>query len=122
MDESTRLAEEAERKAALIAAADEADARVGNGAAADETLQETSVASALVAKVLDNLQLEISNVHLRWEGQGVSAGLVLESLSLRSCDEEWTARFVAGSSRVHKQGDVRCFGAYLDVDLSLIHI
>ena len=62
--EADRVHDELQQKLALLKAADEIDAHVADTGAGDE---EGSFGTALLTKVVDNLQLELNRVHIRWE-------------------------------------------------------
>lgn len=47
----------------------------------------------LAIKVMDNIQLSIVNIHMRYEGP-YSFGVTLESLVVATTDENWNATFV----------------------------
>jgi Vacuolar sorting-associated protein 13, N-terminal len=52
------------------------------------------------AKIIDNIEITMKNVHFRYEdcqtipGSIFSAGVTLKSFTLSSCDEKWTEKFV----------------------------
>lgn len=58
-----------------------------------------SYGTSLVTNIVENLELKIKNVHIRYEDsvtvpdQRFSCGITIESLSARSCDSNWTAGF-----------------------------
>ncbi len=60
----------------------------------------SSFTSRLITKMLDNMQLKISNIHLRYEDQFADAdhpfalGLMLQSFSAESTDTDWRPCFV----------------------------
>ncbi|XP_069683777.1 intermembrane lipid transfer protein Vps13D isoform X2 [Periplaneta americana] len=59
-----------------------------------------SLGTSLVANIIENLQLKIKDVHLRYEdnitvqGQAFALGVTIESLTAQSCDDKWMPRFV----------------------------
>ena len=52
------------------------------------------------AKIIDNLEITLKNVHIRYEdsqtlpGSHFSAGVTLKSFTVSSCDENWTEKFI----------------------------
>ena len=53
----------------------------------------------MVAKIIDNIQVQISNIHIRLESivepvENLSFGLTLDSLSVYTCDQNWKASFI----------------------------
>lgn len=52
------------------------------------------------AKIIDNIEITLKNVHFRYEdsqtipGSIFAAGVTLKSFTLSSCDEKWTEKFV----------------------------
>jgi Vacuolar sorting-associated protein 13, N-terminal/N-terminal region of Chorein or VPS13 len=52
------------------------------------------------AKIIDNLEITLKNVHIRYEdsqtlpGSNFSAGVTLKSFTVSSCDENWTEKFI----------------------------
>ena len=58
-----------------------------------------SYGSSYIGTIVENLQLDIKDVHLRYEddisGHGVTAtGIMIESLSAQTCDQTWSPKFV----------------------------
>lgn len=59
-----------------------------------------SYGTSLVTNICENLELRIRNVHVRYEddrlsvpGQRFACGVTIDSLSARSCDEQWQTSF-----------------------------
>ncbi|GLH07616.1 Vacuolar protein sorting-associated protein 13D [Gryllus bimaculatus] len=58
-----------------------------------------SYGTGLVANIVENLQLKIKDVHMRFEddettpGQAFALGVMIESLTAQSCDDKWMPRF-----------------------------
>lgn len=58
-----------------------------------------SYGTSLVTNIVENLELKIKNVHIRYEDavtvadQRFTCGITIESLSARSCDANWMAGF-----------------------------
>ena len=68
-------------------------------------------------KIIDNLQLKITNVHIRYEDprNGVAAGLSFEKIELRSTDGQWAPHFVVGLPIVHKLAILKRLCVYIDM-------
>ena len=56
---------------------------------------------SLITKVIDNLQMTLTNVHLRVENEDLddvqctfSLGLTLRQIRFHTTDQEWTRKFV----------------------------
>ena len=76
--------------------------------------------SAIVANIVNNLQITVTNIHVRYENfnnlekQQFSLGFILEKLEIRSTDENWNPAFVASSKIAHKTGNISKLCVYLD--------
>ncbi|PNF41796.1 hypothetical protein B7P43_G02609, partial [Cryptotermes secundus] len=63
-----------------------------------------SFGTSLIANIIENLQLKIKDVHIRYEddvtvpGQAFALGVTVESLTAQSCDDNWMPRFVGWDS------------------------
>ena len=83
--------------------------RSEDGSASAEGLAALPVfAQRLIMKILDNLEITITNVHMRFEdsmmvpGLTFAAGITLQSFSISTCDEHWNITFVVSDrSRAH---------------------
>ena len=59
-----------------------------------------SFGTSFIGTIIENLQVKISNVHIRYEddisipSQPLVCGFSLDSLSAQSCDENWIPKFV----------------------------
>ncbi len=53
-----------------------------------------SYGTSLVATILENLQIQIYDVHMRYEDGDFSCGVSLHSLAAQSCDHNWIPKFV----------------------------
>lgn len=84
----------------------------------------TTFTQRLVRRILENLQVEIEDVHIAVRGCGVAAGLVLGSMSLVTTDAGGTRTFVdrktnanvPESSFLYKELLISGFGIYLQDD------
>ncbi len=91
--------------------------------------QSSSFASRIGTKIAENIQIEISNVHVSLSNEDGAAGVVLESLKLATTDKDGRIVYVdrTGSTRSgdlsdtdmafqHKMLQIEGFGVYLDED------
>jgi len=92
-------------------------------AQAEDDSKNQSFVSALVNKIIDNLQVSINNIHIRYEdalsnpAHPFAAGLTLSELSAVSSDENWEARFIEKESNtVHKLATLGSLAVYWNTD------
>ncbi|KAJ8964860.1 hypothetical protein NQ314_004578 [Rhamnusium bicolor] len=79
-----------------------------------------SYGAGLVSEIIENLQLKIQDVHIRYEdsvsipGQAVAFGVTIESLTAQSCDSTWLSGFVhtGNSEESFKLLELQNFGVY----------
>ncbi|CAJ1900990.1 unnamed protein product [Cylindrotheca closterium] len=89
------------------------------GADSDASSQSTFV-SRLVRRIIENIQVEISDVHISLAGKEGSAGVVLESLALVTTDKSGKRTFVDRTASynssifLHKALELKGFGVYVD--------
>lgn len=90
-------------------------------AAADSSsTTSTTYIQAMTAKIVDNLEITLRNVHARLEdsqtipGITYAAGITLSSFTLSTCDENWIESFVARTLKtvIHKLAKVDNLGVY----------
>ncbi|XP_074663009.1 intermembrane lipid transfer protein VPS13D-like [Tubulanus polymorphus] len=87
-----------------------------------------SYATSLGTNIIENLQLNINNVHLRYEdditipGNSFACGIVIKGLSAQSTDHNWVSHFVHHnqSETMHKLVDLKDFSVYWDPDAQLV--
>jgi len=123
---TTNVQKDAEKKKtnlrqAAIDIADEARQRKNaiRDLAPDSDIEDhSSFASRLVRRIIENLQVDVEDIHVCMEGFGSSAGFVLESLSLVTTDENGVRTFVdrgnGKDSFLHKKLNITDFGIYMD--------
>ena len=62
--------------------------------------EDSSYLGRLTIKIIDNIQINIKNIHIRFEdnmqreGQKFSFGITLKELSAHTCDETWNESFI----------------------------
>lgn len=91
---------------------------------AQDSTKSESYVQQITTKVIDNLEVTLTNIHFRYEDNlrngneesMISAGFTLASFMLASCDENWKVSFIArskGSSRkLHKICELKGLGIY----------
>lgn len=92
-----------------------------NATRSDSLAADESFTESLVTKIVDNLQVTIKNIHVRYEDDSVltenpySAGFTLEELSASSTDENWLPSFIAiTQSFTRKLLVLRNFACYMN--------
>ncbi|KAI9229411.1 MAG: hypothetical protein DHS80DRAFT_13996 [Piptocephalis tieghemiana] len=87
------------------------------------TKEQQSFYTQLVTKIIDNLQVSIENIHVRYEdrqsnpGHMMAAGLTLAKLSLASTDENWKETFIdAPTSTIRKLLSLDSASIYFNSD------
>ncbi|PVU99655.1 hypothetical protein BB559_000513 [Furculomyces boomerangus] len=83
--------------------------------------EDTSYAGQIITMIIDNLQITIKNIHLRYEDSDsnserrFSAGIVLSSLSIVSTNDQWVPMYLTNTSdSTHKQLNLDNFYIYWD--------
>ena len=121
-DAETVAAKALSKKRKQLALIDEVALARAKEEGADAVDEDDAAASAgwfekLKHKIIDNLQLKITNVHIRYEDprNGVAAGLSFEKIELRSTDGTWAPHFVVGLPIVHKLAILKRLCVYIDM-------
>lgn len=121
-------AETARQRASVVRMAWEDDGEQGEGSSEAEEESEksdsSSFTSRLVRRIIENLQVEVEDVHIAVRGCGCAAGLVLGSLSLVTTDAKGYRTFVdrktnakdPASSFLYKELQMSGLGIYLQND------
>lgn len=85
--------------------------------------QNQNFVSSLVTKVIDNLQVTIKNIHLRYEDNETvplhpfATGITLAELSAVSTNKDWIPEFITEVSKVtHKLATLDSLAFYWDTD------
>ncbi|KAG0226679.1 hypothetical protein BGW42_003469 [Actinomortierella wolfii] len=89
----------------------------------DEEKKNATFLNQLITKVVDNLQVSINNIHVRYEDKlsnpehPFSAGLTLSKLSAVSTDGEWTPTFIHDEANtIHKLATLESLALYWNTD------
>ncbi|KAJ1939046.1 Vacuolar protein sorting-associated protein 13, partial [Linderina pennispora] len=97
--------------------------RLKSGSVNEDERKQASFTEQLVAKIVDNLQIVIKNIHVRYEDDKsnpkhmFAVGATLGELSAVSTDEEWRETFIHDSgSVIRKMLKLARFSMYWDTD------
>ncbi|CAO1616705.1 unnamed protein product [Parajaminaea phylloscopi] len=93
------------------------------GMSAEEAQKSESFTSSLVTKIVDNLQITVRNIHVRYEDKlsnpehPFAAGFTLSEFSAVSTDSEWNPTFIQNSAEgIHKLARLESLSLYWDTD------
>ncbi|KAG0637605.1 hypothetical protein HOY80DRAFT_1138202 [Tuber brumale] len=93
------------------------------GMSAEELQKNQSFTNSLVTKILDNLQITVKNIHIRYEdslstpGHPFSLGFTLEEFSAVSTNENWEPNFIQDNVSVtHKLAKLGSLAIYWNTD------
>lgn len=111
------------KRARLKAAEDAVMAASVTPEGIQERTQKASYIQQLTAKIVDNIEITMTNVHIRYEdvmtipGTVISAGVTIASISLSTTDDHWNEAFVARESKskstaINKLGKLENLGVY----------
>lgn len=97
------------------------------GMSQEEQQKNQSFTDSLVTKIVDNLQITIKSIHVRYE-DSISApnhpfalGITLEQFSAVSTDGEWKPTYIQNSAGVtHKLATLDALALYWNTDTSLL--
>lgn len=91
----------------------------------NEALKNQSFTDSLVSKIIDNLQITIKNIHVRYEDfacytkSPYSLGITLEELSAVSTNENWVENFIEQVSTMsRKLMLLKSLSIYMDTSLT----
>jgi vacuolar protein sorting-associated protein 13A/C len=86
-------------------------------------MKSASFTAQLVTKIVDNLQISINNIHIRYEddvsnpGHRFALGITLHKLSAQSTDGQWNETFIEqASDAIHKLCKLDCLAVYLNTE------
>lgn len=89
-----------------------------------------SYLQSLTTKIIDNIEIKISNIHLRYEdsqtfpGEVFSFGATLESFIVTTTNSQWEETFVAREGEkeqvIYKKAKIENFVAYWNLNSSLL--
>uniref|UniRef100_A0A0W0G3E4 Putative vacuolar protein sorting-associated protein vps13 n=1 Tax=Moniliophthora roreri TaxID=221103 RepID=A0A0W0G3E4_MONRR len=91
--------------------------------AEDESPQQQGLMASLIAKIINNLQITVKNIHIRYEdkfsvpGHPFAAGVTLASFTAVSVDDKWQPAFIESTAgAIHKLGKLESLAVYFDTD------
>ncbi|CAJ0755826.1 15667_t:CDS:10 [Entrophospora sp. SA101] len=94
-----------------------------SGTSEEDDQKNQSFVNQLVTKIVDNLQISINNIHIRYEDKlsdpehPFSIGLTLSEFSALSTDENWTPTFIEDETKpIHKLITLGSLAAYWNTD------
>lgn len=97
------------------------------GMSKEEQAKTQSFTAALTTTIIDNVQISVKNVHIRYEdalsdpGHPFAAGLTLQELSAVSTDENWRPTWIQSTSgTTHKLATLGSLAVYWDTDTKLL--
>ncbi|KAH7083305.1 hypothetical protein BKA63DRAFT_599328 [Paraphoma chrysanthemicola] len=97
------------------------------GMSAEEQQKNQSFTASLVTAIVDNVQVTVKNIHIRYEdsisdpGHPFALGVTLADFSAVSTDENWKPTFIQGNaSSTHKLATLGSLAVYWDTDSELI--
>lgn len=98
-----------------------------DGMSPEEQAKNQTFAASLTTAIVDNLQISVKSVHIRYEdsisdpGHPFAAGLTLSELSAVSTDENWKPTFIQSTSgNTHKLATLGALAVYWDTDTKLL--
>ncbi|SNX84266.1 related to VPS13 - involved in regulating membrane traffic [Melanopsichium pennsylvanicum] len=93
------------------------------GISSEDEQKNQSFTSSLIAKIVDNLQFTVRNIHVRYEDSlsnpehPFSAGITLAEFSAVSTDANWNPTFIQNSGDgIHKLARLESLSVYWDTD------
>ncbi|PNH66081.1 hypothetical protein VD0001_g8276 [Verticillium dahliae] len=100
--------------------------RSQEGLSSEEQKKNQSFTQSLVTKIVDNLQVTIKNIHVRYEdsistpGHPFALGVTLQEFSAVSTNGEWTPTFIQDSTKsTHKLAKLGALAVYWNTDTEL---
>ncbi|TVY71541.1 Vacuolar protein sorting-associated protein, partial [Lachnellula suecica] len=122
--------EERRRQAVKIEKLDSAEMlkdRNDEGLSQEEQQKSQSFTDSLVTKIVDNLQITVKNIHVRYEdsisdpGHPFALGITLEEFSAISTDGEWKPTYIQDTKGpTHKLATLGALAVYWNTDTSLL--
>ncbi|KAJ4486135.1 vacuolar protein sorting-associated protein 13 [Lentinula aciculospora] len=89
----------------------------------DDSPQQQGLWASLTAKIINNLQITVQNIHIRYEdkmsapGHPFAAGITLAGFTAVSVNEVWQPTFIESSAgAIHKLAKLESLALYFDTD------
>ena len=76
--------------------------------------------AGLVSKILDNIQLKVTNVYLRIEDtlsiprMPFALGIIIGSVKAETMNDKWQPQFIAGAEVTNKELSIKDFAVYMN--------
>ena len=106
-----------------LEAAELMTAQPSAGMSADDEAKNQSFVSSFLTRVIDNVQIEIKNIHIRYEdnlsvpGHPFAIGFTLAGFSVQSADQSWLPTFLVNNAQgVNKLAKLESMAVYFDTD------
>ncbi|KAJ7254114.1 hypothetical protein B0H12DRAFT_1202424 [Mycena haematopus] len=88
-----------------------------------DTQQSQGLVQSLMAKIINNLQITVKNIHIRYEdklsvpGHPFAAGVTLAGFTAVSVNGEWQPAFIESTAgAIHKLANLQSLAVYFDTD------
>ncbi|KAI2611442.1 vacuolar protein sorting-associated protein 13 [Hypoxylon fragiforme] len=101
--------------------------RYQDGLSQEEQKKSQSFTESLVTKIVDNLQVTVKNIHIRYEdaisapGHPFALGVTLAEFSAVSTDGEWKPTFIQNTTNTtHKLATLGALAIYWNTDTTLL--
>jgi vacuolar protein sorting-associated protein 13A/C len=89
----------------------------------DDTPQSQGLIQSLMAKIINNLQVTVKNIHIRYEdklsvpGHPFAAGVTLAGFTAVSVNGKWQPAFIESTAgAIHKLANLQSLAVYFDTD------
>lgn len=93
------------------------------GVSLEESPQSQGLWASLTAKIINNLQVTVKNIHIRYEdnlsvpGHPFAAGITLAGFTAVSVNEKWQPAFIESTAgAIHKLARLESLAVYFDTD------
>ncbi|PFH54473.1 hypothetical protein AMATHDRAFT_72271 [Amanita thiersii Skay4041] len=110
-------------KAERLANAELLHLRSQTEASSEDSSQPQGLWQSLMAKIINNIQITIRNIHIRYEdnisvpNHPFAAGLTLTEFTAASVNDKWRPAFIESTAgAIHKLAKLRCLALYFDTD------
>ncbi|KAF7310912.1 hypothetical protein HMN09_00634500 [Mycena chlorophos] len=97
----------------------------GQPESADDTSQPQGLVQSLIAKIINNVQITVKNIHIRYEDKfsvpkhPFAAGITLAGFTAVSVDGRWQPAFIESTAgAIHKLAKLESLAVYFDTDAS----
>ncbi|KAL6309957.1 vacuolar protein sorting-associated protein 13 [Sparassis latifolia] len=97
----------------------------GTSDVSQDSQQSEGLVASLTTKIINNLQVTVRNIHVRYEdqlsvpGHPFAAGITLAGFTAQSVNEKWEPAFIdSKAGAIHKLGKLESLSIYFDTDTS----